>query len=230
MNKNNFRNLLIFIVTIMSSLINISCSKSIPSDIKEIVFEKSQFATPIAISIPCDDSKDEKWVANYCNKKVYYGLDAAPIAFNSHSRMIDDNFLKYLLDLRLVTIKNYSTTNNYGRFEYPVMIYSSEIEKYLVDANIDCNRWLFKFGDRKLKSIEYTNEYEAEPMGMGIEMKIFALTFKYEILSELPNIIINKAEFEGSAKAYLDPDNGKWKLDELKFDREENRAFELNKK
>ncbi|MBI5807630.1 MAG: hypothetical protein HZA74_04440 [Ignavibacteriales bacterium] len=99
-----------------------------------------------------------------------------------------------------------------------------------MDPNTDCNRWLFKLGDRRLKSIEYTNEYEAEPLGMGIKMKIFALTFKYEILSELPNIIINKAEFEGSAKAYLNPDNGKWKLDELKFDKEENRAFELNKK
>ncbi|MBI5806984.1 MAG: hypothetical protein HZA74_01165 [Ignavibacteriales bacterium] len=105
MRKNHCRNLWILIGMIMVSFIPFSCSKSIPSDIKEIVFEKSHFAWPIAISIPCDDSKNEKWVANYCNKKVYYGLDAAPIAFSSHSRMIDNNFLKYLLDLRLVTIR-----------------------------------------------------------------------------------------------------------------------------
>lgn len=208
----------------------ISCSKSIPSDIKEIVFDKSQFAKPIAISIPCDDSENEKWVANYCNKNVYYGLDAAPIGFNSHSRLIDTNFFNYLLVSHLATIKSYSTTNNYGKFDYPVMIYSSEIKKYLVDPYVNCNQWLFKLGDRKLKSIEYTNEYEAEPMGMGIKMKVFALTFKYEILSELPNIIIKKTEYEGNANTYLNPDNGKWELGELKLDKNENSAFELDKK
>ena len=228
--KQCFRNLLILTATIIVSSMTISCSKSIPSDIKEIVFDKSQFAKPIAISIPCDDSENEKWVANYCNSKIYYGLDAAPIGFNSHSRMLNQNFLNFLLVSGLVSIKHYSTTNNYGKFDYPVMIYSSEIKKHLVDPNINCNRWLFKLGERRLKSIEYTNEYEAEPMGMGIKMKIFALTFKYEILSGLPNIIIKKAVYEGNANAYLNPDNGKWELGELKLDKEENSAFELNKK
>jgi hypothetical protein len=230
MREDHIKNLLIFIGMIITSLIAISCSKSIPPDIKEIVFEKSKFAKPIAISIPCDDSDNEKWVANYCNSKIYYGLDAAPIGFNSHSRMLDHNFLNYLLISGLASIKHYSTTNNYGKFDYPVMIYSSEIKKYLVDPAAKCDSWLFKLGDRRLKSIIYTNEYEAEPMGMGIKMKIYALTFKYQILSELPNLIINKEEFEGNAKVYLDPDNGKWELDELKFDKEENRAFELSKK
>lgn len=205
-----------------------TCGESIPSEVESVVFHESHFVKPISVDLPCDDSSNEIWVAEYCNSKVKSGLYAAPIAYNSSIRFINKEFLHYLKAKKLVTVKNYSTTNSYGRFDFPVMIYSSDLKQYLEEPNTNCNNWRFKLARRKLVSIEYINEYEADPYMMGTKMKVFSLIFKYEILPELTNTVVQYEDFDGSAKAILNPDTGKWQLEELKLDKKESTSLTLN--
>ena len=108
------------------------------------------------------------------------------------------------------------------------MIYNSEIKKYLVDPNSNCNNWRFKLAIRTLKRIDYTNEYESEPYGLGVKMKTFSLRFIYEVVPELSNAKVKYEEFDGSAKVLLNPDTGKWQLENLELDKREENSLQVD--
>ena len=65
---------------------------------------------------------------------------------------------------------------------------------------------------RKLKSIDFINEFERT---VPTKVKVFALTFTYLLEERLPGLPRINRTFQGKASVYLDPYDGKWKLENL---------------
>jgi hypothetical protein len=78
-------------------------------------------------------------------------------------------------------------------------------------------------GKRVLDAVIYSKRYEAAPLGFPITFH--ALTFTYTISGELPEVGGVTRQFEGKAKAWIDPDDGKWKLDSLTLGDEGEKEF-----
>jgi len=200
----------IFVIIFVFYLIIISsCSKNVPDEIKTLIFEGPRFSKPLVYDLPCDEAKKEKQFLNW-REKYDGGL---PIIHFSVIQNIDKNLLNYLVSNQMANVNTYKLNTSIGKRDYRYLRYTDKIKSYLVNPNVNCMNWELRFGKRILNSITYTNEYEAETY--GVKAKFFAITFSYHITSELPNMSVKKNEYEGKAKVYLDPDDGKWKLDNI---------------
>ena len=63
---------------------------------------------------------------------------------------------------------------------------------------------------RQLKSIDYKNAYKGEIPLVGVKTDFYAVTFSYRLTSDFPGLSRCDKVFEGKAKAFYDPDTGKW--------------------
>jgi hypothetical protein len=63
---------------------------------------------------------------------------------------------------------------------------------------------------RKLTKITYSNKYKASLFGTAVDVQ--AVTFQYKVEPMLEGFESPKRVYEGSAKAALNPDTGKWEL------------------
>jgi type IV pilus assembly protein PilA len=82
------------------------------------------------------------------------------------------------------------------------------------DENTDKISQLENVAHRELISIDYTNKYEKN---IDIPVTVYALTFTYRIVSDIPELPQIDQVFNGEGIAGLNPNNGKWELHELKL-------------
>ena len=195
-------------------------SKNVPTHIRQLVFEKSRFSQQITLSLPCEDDPNAKnWVVEQWHEKDKY-LFIPPLHV-SKADGISEEILSFLTltGLSKVQKMTFGSGTEY-KTTYNFFSYSNKIKQHIVKGNfqhkeneIFCN-FNILLGRRAFKSIDYTNQYVANPM--GVKINFFALTFTYTLTTaKLPGLPKITKQFQGKAKAYLDPDDGKWKLDDL---------------
>jgi len=92
--------------------------------------------------------------------------------------------------------------------------FSSPISLDPCDVNTDKIRQLEKPAHRELISIDYTNKYEKY---IDMPVTVYALTFTYRIVSDIPELPQIDQVFNGEGVAGLNPNNGKWELLEIKL-------------
>lgn len=68
-------------------------------------------------------------------------------------------------------------------------------------------------GERKLKSIDYSNKFNTEMYGMG-RVVVWALTYSYQIEVVFPELeLTNPGKiFKGKLQVLKDPRDGEWKI------------------
>jgi hypothetical protein len=141
-----------------------------------------------------------------------FGL--APIIFNKGFENIDKQLLTYLVKDGFARIKTATLQSQYfSGSQHRFLFYEDKVKRFPGVTQIADGSFVVKIGSRVLKSITYANQYEAAPL--GIRVKFYALTFAYTLQGALLGLPPINDTFEGKAKAYLDPDDGKWKLDQL---------------
>jgi tetratricopeptide (TPR) repeat protein len=180
-------------------------AKDIPTYINKLVFQGGRFNESIDFCF--GDQDNINVFESSCNKYVSSGgLNLQPVivtwGYNKNKKIIS-----YLVSNGLAEIRKCSVYNRYKQKMKDAHFFLFYTNKFKEIAN---DKWCINIGKRVLKSINYTNEYKGSPS--GIEMTFYALTFTYRIEGNLPNLLPLNKNFEGKAKAYLDPDDGKWKL------------------
>ena len=63
---------------------------------------------------------------------------------------------------------------------------------------------------RQLKSIDYKNAYQGQIPPHGVKTDFYAVTFSYRLKGDFPGLPRCDTVFKGKAKAFYDPDTGKW--------------------
>ena len=183
--------------------------KAVPEHIRQLVFEKSSFSQPISFRLSCAD--DPVWK----EKILSYSGGLPPVDIRLNCDDIDGTFLHFLTKTDFAKLEDFASI---GSTKYDFLSYSNKIKPYIINNETyehgRC-RGCFSIllANRTLKSIDYTNQYEASPAGRKI--KYYALTFTYALKEKFPGLPSITRQFEGKAKAYLDPDDGKWKLENL---------------
>ena len=168
--------------------------ENVPQDIRQLVFERSRFSQSITFQPPCSDDPSTKERIN--------------------ASLINESFLHFLNKNKFVKVDKsvMDPGTKYVR-EYRILSYSDTIKPYIIKGDFENDNFHIILAVRTLKSIDYTNEYEATPE--GFKKKFFALTFTYTLSNRFPNLPQITKQFKGEARAFLDPDDGKWKLDKF---------------
>lgn len=207
----------ITLVLLFAPLTTLTCApQKIPSYIENLVFKTSDFSIPVTLQIPLEDKSgmaDEirrtEQAADREGGLVprliiwLLSMDKTPI-----SQSVLD-FLTHHDYVRVETI-----TVNIGRErrlkEFKLLYYNDKIKPYIIRQYSDASEILL--GSRELKSVDYTNQYEGTLLETGAKTQFYALTFSYVLKNKLPELPQVNQVFHGKAKAYLDPDDGKWKF------------------
>ncbi len=128
--------------------------------------------------------------------------------------------------VKLNTVSYSDTCDDLKEVEKKVPVYADKIEPLVIsresrtvrayDEDFTKEALTIAIGKRVLESIDYVNQYEAgltSITGMDVKTTFWAITFTYKVE---PNIAgLPKMQFQGNAKVYRDPDDGKWKTAHL---------------
>lgn len=195
-------------------------SKGVPVYVDDLVFKKSKFSEPITMMIPSENSPGDCESAIRAEQEAdrKRGLVPAIIIHTSLRRAGD-----FGADVGFLIKHGYArieeciiTTKRWYKPEtskYHILYYTDKIRAYILSHTGTTERYTeIVIAHRKLKSIDYKNQYEGTLLETGAKTQFYALTFSYVLEEKLPRLPeINKV-FQGKAKAYLDPDDGQWKL------------------
>ena len=196
----------------------------VPPAVNGLVFHSGQFTAPLAVALPCPDPPSEKSrILNWWRENHNQGLMAgglAPVG-SFRTKNVGHGLLGFLVKHHLAVVEALTDLpTSMGPMTYHFLSYTPEIQQYLAHGSPDATGCRedslgLLIGVRQLKSVDYTNEYEAAPE--GVKVKVFALTFSYEISEKIPDLPSRPTAFRGKAKAYLDPDDGEWKLEHIEL-------------
>jgi hypothetical protein len=202
-----------------ASLLTVGCTwGAVPSEIKDLVFVKSEFSAPIVLVLPQEDSAELLQQL----KTTRFGL--APIIWNKGFDNIDKQLLTYLVKNGFARVETATLQSQYfSGSQHNFLFYEDKLKKFPGVTQVADSSFVVKIGSRVLKSITYTNLYEAAPL--GVRVKFYALTFTYTLEGALLGLPPINDTFEGKARAYLDPDDGKWKRDRLNLDDRGNAEY-----
>jgi LysM repeat protein len=176
----------------------------LPDFMDNLVFKSRKFSNPIRFCVPYEDSqKDLNEI-----RTTTYGI--AKLFSTDGYTIINKDVLNYLIINKFAYMEWAKVKAGYGvGKEYYFLFYTDKFKNLSNLSNME-GKYCLKVGKRILKSIDYKNEYKGSPS--GIEMKFYAITFSYFIEGNLPELPPIKKVFKGKAKAYMDPDDGEWKL------------------
>ena len=196
--------------------------ENIPQHIRQLVFEQSRFSLPITFQLPCsDDPSTKERILEEWRKPTQPSF---PPRGPQNAGLIDESFLHFLIENKFANVDKFvmGRGSKYMR-EYKILSYSDTIKPYIVKGDFEKNNFHIILATRTLKSIDYTNEYEATPAGFKI--KFFALTFTYTLSYIFPNLPEITKQFRGEARAFLDLDDGKWKLDKFSLEDQDSTEY-----
>jgi photosystem II stability/assembly factor-like uncharacterized protein len=180
----------------------LSGCKNIPSQVHEVVFETSAFSAPIAVDPGREDG--ESAVESAKHNRVVTGI-LPPIILTEYNNS-DKQLLSFLVKngySRVECIPRVSAGNFGGSHAstYCYIVHNAKV------ANLK------HIAVRKLSAITYSNKYNATILGTPVT--VMALTFKYTIDVSDKSFPPVDQVFEGGAKVVLNPDTGRWQLDQL---------------
>lgn len=179
----------------------------VPDVIKKLVFETSRFTEPIIIEMPAEDRTYFEYVKEHPVDNSLIPQLIYTFGYQNSNKKL----LSFLVQNEYATVESLDRIEKGRRYKYHFLLHTNKL-KSIID-NPKSPKLIVAY--RNLKSVDYTNEYKGSPG--GIEIKFYALTFTYTFsqkVADFPNVNI---EFKGKAKAYLDPDDGKWKLEDLEL-------------
>jgi len=175
-------------------------AQPLPKPVEKAVFADSRFAQ--SISVPAPLVTDPRTLEAFRRARPN-SLGMSPIA---PAGRIDRNDKTIQLYCQLHWVALDSVTTHEGiTFEYAIA--TPEFQSLGAHGSVPVAR-------RKLKSIDYRNQYKANPLGTG-ERDVFAVTFSYTLESTQPGLQPPSTVFKGKATTQLDPDDGEWKLETL---------------
>lgn len=190
------------LVTILLAAITFSGCNSVPSQVHEVIFEKSNFSAPIGIQPGQDDG--EAAVERAKRQRIIVSF-VPPIILTQYN-YFDKKLLSFLVQngysrVECLSIENRSAIGASQTRDYCYVVHTASIAE------------LSHIAKRKLGSITYSNKYNTSIL--GTPLTVDALTFKYRI--EITNKHFNGLEqtFDGAGKAVLNPDTGNWQLEGL---------------
>lgn len=202
-------------------------SSGIPQKIRKLVFGGSRFSEPLTMTIPAEDSRKRfnelrqspvvKWAI------VTGSCGGGPCALDR----IDRNLLSFVLQNGYATVEELTVhkkpgwpfASAAGPEHLKFLFYTHKLKRFIHAKGADLfgkENMEITMASRRLVSIDYTNQYEGSPM--GIQTKFYALTFSYVLEEKLPGLPRVTKQFQGKAKAYLDPDDGQWKLQGIQLE------------
>jgi hypothetical protein len=196
------------------------CGSGVPGEVEKLVSERSDFAEPILLTLPKESKRDFYEKAKAGEVADCGGL-MPDVVIDGRSFTADD------LDpsvRRLLTQNEWATIDRvtYGcsnSTESSFLFYTDQFEARLTELNRaedSDDRIQLQIAHRKVRSVDYTNRYEAERLGASVPF--FAFTFSYILEPDLGALPQVEQTFEGKAKAYRDPGDGKWKLSNLSLE------------
>lgn len=196
------------------------CGSGVPREVEELVAEKSDFAEPILLTLPKESKRDYYEKAKAGEVADCGGL-MPDLVIDGRSFTADD------LDpsvRRLLTQHEWATIDKvtYGcsnSTESRFLFYTDRFKARLAELNRaeeSDDRIRLQVAHRKVRSVDYTNRYEAERRGASVPA--FAFTFSYILEPDLDALPEVEQSFEGKAKAYRDPADGEWKLANLSLE------------
>lgn len=177
----------------------------LPPEVRRVLFESGRFAEPISIVLP----PEANTLALATYRRQLQGGGLFPLAPLGDVNPDRDPGIGFLLRLGFLSLENIEARGQYT-VSYP--LYAEKVQWY---GQFDKRGGVtLAVGRRKEREITYTNVYKASPL--GVEVKVAAVTFSYTLEPILP-LLMDTRSFEGKARAYLDPDDGKWKLNNLEL-------------
>jgi hypothetical protein len=195
----------------------LSCApQKIPSYIEALIFTTSDFSKPVTLEIPLEDkagmADDIRKTEEAADRErgIIPRLIFWQLSMDKHS--ISQNVLDFLTQhnyLRVDTVSINIRRQNQVK-EFKLLYYNDKIRPHLVGQS--SNSSLILLGSRQIKSIDYTNQYQGTLLTTGAKTQFYALTFSYVLKAKLPELPQVNKVFQGKAKVYLDPDDGKWKF------------------
>jgi len=192
------------------------CAKGVPTPVEELIFQKSRFAEPIFFKLDCADSPDE--IKRLRKQSVFGHPPLAFIQGNSMKRE-QPEILNFLTSNNFANVEEMIITGPYrGSIRVNFLSYTDKIKPFIIrgstygtyGASFD-----IIIAKRILKSIDYINNYTGRPL--GFEIKFCAITFTYALEEILPGLPKIEKKFQGKAVTYLDPEDGKWKIEQLQL-------------
>ena len=190
---------------------------SLPDYMDNLVFQKKEFAQPVQFCFPNEDSRadlQEIRTTHFGFEKVFYCA-----AYQG----IDKQLLGYLLKHEFAQVESAKVSATYGPGNTHYFLFYTDKFTRLPNLTTNRNQRCLDLAKRIVKSIDYQNTYKGSPR--GIEMQFHAITFSYVLDGNLPELPKIEKTYEGKAKVYKDPDDGKWKLDNLELQDRGNQEF-----
>jgi len=226
------------IIFLLNSAIKLSGQSTLSPEINKVFFLNSDFDKPILLEIP-NESSSTQFEKISKNPDIYEtGLLTATLTIGKGVEDYDKSLINFLvsngyakIQTAIQTIHNssYGDNSTVYNFIFYSQLFKKFIQYYKVDDFGKTETKLFiKIGHRKLTSIDYKNQYEDSPFGM--KRTFFSIVFSYKLINDLPNFKSITKVFSGKGKAFLDPDDGKWKpFDNLGLTLDDNNSDEYMK-
>lgn len=171
------------------------CSR-VPSQVHEVIFEKSNFATPFGVDAGRDDGAARvEWA-----KRNSVNTGFIPTLILSQYNHFDKRLLSFLVQ------------RGYSKVECVAMTHATEPNPCFLVHNANVTD-LGHVASRRLDSITYSNKYDSNVQGTSVT--VVALTFKYRIEVTDKQFPAITQVFDGAGKAVLNPDTGGWQLMDL---------------
>jgi TonB family protein len=194
---------------------------SVPPEIKKIMFETSRFNNPIWLNLPVESSRAEFQNISQNTDVNEEGIPAARYVTGEKIEDADKCLLRFLVDNNFAVIQSLTQTthNKYdvNSKKYYFIFYSEDFKRKTELSNEEDfygniqSLLRIKAAHRQIVSIDYKNQYEDAPFGM--KRKFYSIVFSYKLVNDLPGFQSIEKVFKGKGKAFLDPDDGTWKID-----------------
>ena len=202
----------VFILGIALSFVFITaCSENIPKPVNELIFKNPKFLN------------------------ITFSFGCGKLGFGNYVDVKDK--CKWMIEHGLLTVKKSKKKELYYFNYYYHAMPTQELIPHLISPDTiqedKFNTCKVLLAVRELKSVDYKKEYEKDAI------KIYALTFSYTVKEKVPfyeewrNFLatnekisllrrsylpeLNKIH-KGKAQAYLDPNDGVWKLAEVQLE------------
>ncbi len=192
-----------------------NCSKRVPPEAYQAVFESAPFSDPIGLKWDAAlDPEAVKLIEARCSDDLGKGAGPFRTIVDGDTLFTSDVKLSFLKRTGAVNVSPCTARDSHGISYYFVRPSSAAFT--VTRAPLQSYGWLpgsqaftfeLQLAKRKLRSITYVNEYQASPMGTPLQM--LAVNFTYEPVSSTK--LNNDQTFEGRAVTFLDPTDGRWK-------------------
>jgi hypothetical protein len=121
-----------------------------------------------------------------------------------------------------VTFNKYEFVPSNKRYEvdYDENFYlqTHKIDKYIHLSEAGGHSFI-TLGHRELRGIDFQNRFKSQIINSSgfVEVENISIKFRYQILADFPGLQDSIATLSGSASAYFDPADAKWKLTQLEL-------------